>query len=92
MDERLTYGQLCRVIKDVNSDIRHDRKVSLTRTAGQVGLFTHGASVLRMRVCHVRARIAGRAHAETPPTQISRMRMSRLLIFLPRGATLSQLP
>ena len=31
MDEKLTYGQLCRVIKEVNSEIRQDRKESIGR-------------------------------------------------------------
>ena len=29
MDESLTYGQICRVIKDVNSEIRQGRKESV---------------------------------------------------------------
>ena len=33
MDESLTFGQFCHVIKDTNSEIRHVRKVSAT---GQV--------------------------------------------------------
>jgi hypothetical protein len=32
MDDRLTYGQLCRVIKDVNSEIRQVRKESIGRS------------------------------------------------------------
>lgn len=49
MDDTLTYGQICRVIKDVNSEIRQDRKESVGRgpSAGQVGTacnYAHGAS------------------------------------------------
>ena len=31
MDSRLNYGQICRVIKDVNSEIRQVRKESVGR-------------------------------------------------------------
>jgi hypothetical protein len=81
MDESLTFGQFCHVIKDTNSEIRHVRKVSAT---GQVCFYTHGGCILRMRMCHVRARSAGRAHAESSTYAVSRMRMCRFSFFASR--------
>lgn len=47
MDDTLTYGQICRVIKEVNSEIRQDRKESVGRGPWQVGIaciYAHGAN------------------------------------------------
>ena len=67
MDDRLTYGQICRVIKEVNSEIRQGRKESIGRkpTEQKVG---HGKPRARFpaHACNaVRARMR-----KSPPTNL----------------------
>ena len=53
MDQRLNYGQICRVIKDVNSDIRQVRKESVGRK--QVCKVNTHARKVSARACAGRA-------------------------------------
>jgi hypothetical protein len=87
MDDRLGYGQLCRVIKDVNSEIRQGRKESIGRkpVPRKVGFLPRARAFLRMRESSGRrARMR-----KSPPTQTHAQPAIVFLSIFPEKALVS---